>query len=131
MADQVPDIGEGFTVTDRGGESSYRVTGWMARRPPREPYTGPDEQTRLTYEIIDELIDRGQLPPPRGFGPDNVPLMFCLRDEAEYVSGRGVAGVIARVADITVTGPRCVPEEITAAERRHAESLGRAHEPLT
>jgi hypothetical protein len=44
-----------------------------------------------------ELLAEGRIEPPRGAGPDKVPLDFCLRHEAEYVSGTGVDGTIARV----------------------------------
>lgn len=142
----VPDIGERFTVTRTWAyrrwqwapfpwyrrrviaeTSSYRVDGWMCRRRPR---LGPfDERTTLTREIIDEMVADGRMDAPRALGPDNVPLEFCRREEAEYVSGRGVAGTIQRVADVTVTGRVSWPEELIQNGRDHANRM--AGEPLT
>jgi hypothetical protein len=113
----VPDIGETFTVTKTWtfrqwrwrpfpwyavrvitDEHSYRVTGWMRRRPIRQR---PDE----VRQMIDYLLAEGGLEVGgRKFGPDQVPMEHCRRDEAEYVSGYGVAGTIVRVSDVVVDG---------------------------
>lgn len=142
----VPDIGERFTVTRIWAyrkwrwtpfpwyrrrviteTSSYRVDGWMRRRRPR---LGPfDERTTLTREIIDEMVADGRMDAPRGLGPDNVPLEFCRREDAEYVNGYGVAGTIQRVADVTVTGRVAWPEELIQNGRDRANRM--AGEPLT
>lgn len=142
----VPDIGETFTVTRtwkyrkwrwlpfpwnrkhvHTETDSYRVDGWMRRRPPRpEP---SDEQSALTRQIIDDLIAEGKMDPPRGAGPDRVPLDFCHREEAEYVSGCGVAGTIQRVTDVTVTGRVRVDEALIQNGRDRANRM--AGEPLT
>lgn len=142
----VPDIGETFTVT-RTWEyrrwqwkpfpwysrlviedtSSYRVTSWMRRRSPRpEPRT---EEEAFIRQMIDDMIAEGKLSTPRGFGPDQVPLEHCLREEAEYVSGYGVGGTIQRVTDVTVTG-RVSWDEKTIQEHRDL-AIALAGEPLT
>jgi hypothetical protein len=146
MSEHVPDIGDLFTevttFTSRkwqwlpfpwkrkhviAWEHHYRVDAWLRRRPPRPaPRT---EQERVTREVMRELLAEGRIEPPRGAGPDKVPLDFCLRHEAEYVSGTGVDGTIARVSDVTVTGRVSWPPEILDEHRRHAISL--AGEPLT
>ena len=141
----VPDVGETFEVTtvwDRPWSwhrpwkrawhyeetHSYRVSSWMKRRPPpRVPYDGPDEQTRVTDQIVRELIAEGRIQGPACAGPDNVPLMWCTRDEAEYVCG--VAGTIERVAGLKLTGRVSWPEELLAEERRFANMI--AGEMLT
>lgn len=109
----VPDVGDTFTYCDKfGGEHGYRVTCWLRRRPPRTPHPDP-----AVEEMIQELARRY---PPRGHGPDRVPLVFCRREEAEYVGGAGVAGIIVRVSDVRVTGRvNWLPEHI-ADERRMA-----------
>jgi hypothetical protein len=40
----------------------------------------------------------------RNVGPDNCPLVFCSREEAVYVTGSGVCGVIVRVTDVEIVG---------------------------
>lgn len=77
----------------------YRVTAWLC---PRE---------------------RG-----RPLGPDKVPLRFCTQEEAVYVSGYGVCGCIARVADVTVFGIVGWPVPQLVEARRYAERL--AGEPV-
>jgi hypothetical protein len=143
----IPDVGDTFTVTRElftyrkwqwlpfpwwrkrvfTDTHSYRVNGWLKRRPPRPaPRT---EQERVTREIYDKLIADGSISPPRGFGPDKVPLDCCTREEAEYVSGYGVAGTIVRVADVQVTGKVDWPADVLEDERRRANRM--AGEPLT
>ncbi len=141
----VPDVGDTFTVTTvvlyrswqwlpfpwkRKRElrqvHSYRVDGWLCRRPPRPP--ARTEQERITREILAELIAEDPSYGPRGFGPDKVPLNSCRPEEAEYVSGYGVAGTIVRVSDVIVTGRVSWPDDVLASEREHA--LRMAGEPL-
>lgn len=100
---------------------SYRVHAWLRRRPPRP--APADEQSALVQEILDELLAEGRIDPPRGAGPDNVPLDFCLRKEAEYVEGVGVAGTIVRVSDLVITGTVDWPPETLEREREHAIRL--------
>jgi hypothetical protein len=126
----VPDVGDTFKHTDRWGHvSSYRVESWLRRRPPRKPNDGPDEQTRLDEQILSELRAEGKIPPPRGAGPDDVPLEWFRREEAEYISGYGVCGIILRVADVVVTGRVPWTEEVIEEHRRLALLL--AGEALT
>lgn len=142
----IPDVGDTFTVTKvwewrrwqltpfpwyrrhvRTEESSYRVVSWMRRRQPRpEPQ---DEQAQFAREIIAEMIAEGRIEGPRCFGPDRVPLEWCRREEAEYVSGAGVDGTIQRVSDVTVTGRVSWDEETIQYHRNSANKL--AGEPLT
>lgn len=142
----IPDVGDTFTVTATWtyrrwqwapfpwhrrrvitDTASYRVESWMRRRQPRpEPAT---EEAAFIRQMIDEMIADGRMEGPRGFGPDRVPLEWCLREDAEYVSGYGVAGTIQRIADITVTGRVSWDESTIAYHREHAIAL--AGEPLT
>lgn len=133
LAGYIPDVGDTFTYThtfpNAPGYSEtghYRVNGWLRRCPPRPlPAT---EQGRLTQQIINELRAEGKWREPEGHGPDKVPLEFCRREQAEYVSGYGVAGVIVRVADVKVDGRVPWSQELLASARRHADML--AGEPL-
>lgn len=68
----VPDIGDRFTYRGRG----CVVTSWLKRH----PRPGVED---------------------RAVGPDQCPLVFCTRAEAEYV---GFSGGILRAADVRVTG---------------------------
>ena len=142
MAGTVPDVGDTFTETHTwrvrrwrwqprwlhwpsrqfSDTHSYRVTGWLKRwdRTPIDP--GLSERERGRLEELRRHLD-GQGLGPQGYGPDNVPLVFCARDEAEYVCGAGVGGTIARVTDITVTGRAGWDSEALAAARQHAQLL--------
>lgn len=140
MADVVPDIGDTFTVTREyryrkwqwlpvpwyrehviTDVHKYRVSSWLRRR--RPPPVPQDEQSRLVSEMLVELRRKDPSLAPRGTGPDSVPLEFCLRGQAEYVGGSGVAGTIQRVRDITVDGRVPWSEELLADARRHAIAL--------
>lgn len=120
LAGQVPDIGDTFTHTVLGQTGRYRVAAWLRRRPPR----APDPDPRME-ELLRDLETRY---PRRGAGPDNVPLEFCRRWEAEYVEGHGVGGVIVRVADVRVTGRVQWSKDLLDGERKHAELI--AGEPV-
>lgn len=89
----VPDIGDLFTYDGRG----YRVTGWLKRMARPEP---PAWDRSPHKDRLDDILYESQ----QRLGPDRERLMFCVREEAEYVGGAGVAGCIARVADVVVTG---------------------------
>jgi hypothetical protein len=145
-APYIPDVGDTFEVTRTwvyrkwqwtpfpryrtrvsSATHSYRVDAWLRRRRPRPESC--DERAALTRQIIDEMIAEGQIDPPRGAGPDNVPLEWCRREEAEYVSGVGVAGIIVRVADVEVTGQVPWDKGLIQYARISANRL--AGEPLT
>lgn len=145
MADTVPDIGDTFTVTREyryrtwqwrpfpwyrehviTDVHKYRVSSWLRRR--RPPPVPDDEMSRLVSEMLVEIRRKDPSLAPRGTGPDSVPLEFCLREQAEYVGGSGVAGTIQRVRDITVDGRVSWSEQQLADERQRAISL--AGEPL-
>lgn len=144
-APYIPDVGDTFTVVKTWeyrrwqwlpfpwrykrvipDEQHYRVSGWLRRRTPPPPPA--DEHEALVRQMIAEMLADGRIESPRGTGPDNVPLEFCHREEAEYVCGTGVAGTIQRVSDVTVTGRVNWPEETFEEERRHADMF--AGEPL-
>lgn len=93
----IPDIGDTFIH----GDHLYRVDGWLKPNPKPTAVSTPH-------------------------GPDHVPLVFCDRDEAVYVSGYGVCGRIVRVADVVVTGRNSWSEETIERERRsHQVLIGR------
>jgi hypothetical protein len=50
-----------------------------------------------------------------------VPLSFCRREEAVYIGGTGICGVIAYIRDVALTGRVNWPEERLAEAREHAE----------
>lgn len=79
------------------------VREWLTTRTP----TVPDLGDTFTHEghrrVVTSWLKRHPAPLISfpDVGPDMCPLMFCPREEAEYV---GVTGYIVRVADVTVTG---------------------------
>jgi hypothetical protein len=91
----IPDIGDTFPHDGH----KFRVSGWL-KPAPRRPLS-------------------------RNVGPDHCPLMFCARDEAVYVSGSGVCGVIVRVADVEVIGRvNWSPEALDQARNRAQRLIG-------
>ena len=119
----VPRIGDTFAYAfeyrdgrrDRPGR--FRVSCYLKRHVP-PPW--PSDMPGPVRELFEEMRRKY---PPGGHGPDNVPLVVCRRDEAEYVEGVGVCGVIVRVSDVHADGRVDWPEELLASARHHAELL--------
>jgi hypothetical protein len=82
----------------------------------------------MAREMIDRMIADDPALAPRVFGPDQVPLEWCHRQEAEYVGGVGVASTFQRICDVQVTGRVDWPERLFVQEREDANAL--AGEPL-
>jgi hypothetical protein len=141
----VPDIGETFEITRTwpyrrwqwtpfpwhrlrvySETHRYRVQSWLRRRSPLLPPASEEEA--LVRQFLDQALAEEGLE-RRWHGPDNVPLEWCYREEAEYVIGYGVAGTIQRVADVTVTGRVSWDEKTIQEHRDFANQL--AGEPLT
>lgn len=93
----VPDIGDRFVHDGHG----YRVTAWLK---------ATEARTSSTLA-----------------GPDRCAMEFCTREEAEYVGGYGVAGVLLRVADVRVSGRMPWSEEALNAARVNALALVGQH----
>lgn len=117
----IPQIGDTFlwSFTYRNGyrekPSRWRVDAYLKR------YTPPP----LAPEVAEffESIGMGFEPTARRVGPDNVPLVFCRREEAEYVSAAATCGIIVRVSDVHVIGRVNWPDDLMDDARRHAEVL--------
>lgn len=95
---RVPDVGETFEDGEPPFRHRFRVSCWLKRA------------TRQ-YGVAQDV------------GPDNCKLVFCLRDEAEYVSGSGVCGIIRRIEDVVVIGRVSWSEALIDEARRHAVRL--------
>jgi hypothetical protein len=93
-----PDVGDLF---EHDGQR-FRVTSWLKALP--------------------ECADLRESTQQR-CGPDNKRLVWCTREDAEYVAGYGVCGIIVRVADVIVTGRVGWPEEVIDRERDQALML--------
>jgi hypothetical protein len=110
---RAPDAGWRFRYRGR----TYRVTGWCKPMPPpAEPSAG---ERNFPRDLIDDLLYTAQ----QEVGPDRCRLVCCGQDEAEYVCGVGVAGCIARLADIEVLGPVAWPLAQLDEAREQAERL--------
>lgn len=107
-----PDVGDLF---EHEGET-LRVSGWLRVKAPPEVRA---ELRGLFAEVLEHLTFETARPQ----GPDRKPLEFCTRDDAEYVSGSGVAGRIVRVADVTVTGRVPWSQDVIDRERRTALAM--------
>jgi hypothetical protein len=92
---------------------TFRVNGWLKRMAPPEL---PADQRSLFVDGLHELLYENQ----RRLGPDRVRLVFCLREEAEYVSASGIAGCIVRVRDVVVSGRVPWAEDVIDRQRRIA-----------
>lgn len=119
----VPQIGDTFTYAFeyrngyRDKPERFRVSCYFKRHVP-PPW--PDDMPEPVRELLEEMRQKY---PPSGHGPDNVHLVVCRREEAEYLEGVGVCGVIVRVSDVHVDGHVSWPEERLASERHLAELL--------
>lgn len=103
----LPRIGETFT---RRGENnngyawdrSYRVTGFY------KTYTSTRKSGNdILDEIVDEIIKEEEdkmTPEQRERKNKRMKVISCAREEAEFVSGSGVGGCIARIEDVIITG---------------------------
>ena len=113
-----PDVGATFVSTvaplDNGyvDKNEYRVTGWLKKSPARAPVADPNDMRTLIQSILDDSQQE--------IGPDQVRLQWCSRKEAEYVTGSGVSGKIARLSDIKVTGRVNWPEKLIDEARQNA-----------
>jgi hypothetical protein len=107
-----PDIGDLFELPgDLPGSPprAYRVDCWLKKAPPPAPVPA------WLADVVDTASGM--------HGPDKCRLMFCTREEAEYVSGSGICGTIQRVSDITVTGRVRWSEESIEDQRSFANTL--------
>lgn len=110
--DAAPDIGDLFTHDGR----LYRVDAWLKDMAmPEAPAWNRSPHRDRLGEILYEAQQR--------VGPDRKRVVFCIREEAEYVSGSGVAGCIVRVSDVTVTGRVDWPEDLFEYARQEAAHL--------
>lgn len=108
----VPDVGTIIQIddphqwSDMGGnvkgKRSYRVNSWLKEAPPPAPVDDDDISGFLGHV----LYSSGQK-----IGPDKKRLMWCARNEAEYLSCSGVSGAIVRVTDAEVIGRVSWPED--------------------
>lgn len=108
-----PDVGEIFDIEG----VSYRVTCWLRRRPARSIPVPEDHPDRRFWEEMATVF------PPTNYGPDQCPLEFCRREDAEYVSGTAAGGRIVRVREVTVTGTVDWPAVDIAMARQRAERM--------
>ena len=104
-----PAIGARFEYKDH----AYRCTGWL--RPADPPKPGP-----AWADFIDELLYDG------AYQRDGVRFQWCAREEATHVAGRGVAGCLAEISRIRVTGQAQLPPDVLESERARAQALARS-----
>ena len=112
---QAPDIGTVFTYHDR----RYMVQSWLKVAPPPQI---PDDADDLMRELFEEMDAEAEAE-----GTKTVRMMWCSREEATHVAGRGVGGCIAPIGEITVvTDAPQMPAEHLADLRDSAErKIGR------
>lgn len=96
---------------------TFRVSGYLKRYEPL-PVTLEDAGVLGVAGLV---LERAYAESKHG--PDKCPLVFCSREEAEYVTGTGVCGVIVRVREVRVTGRVSWSEETLQSERDTARML--------
>lgn len=82
-----PDIGDRFTYKGEG----YMVQGYLKDAP--SPESLPMDHEMTFGDVLDALLYES-----------SQQKVFCGREDADYVIGRGVAGCLAPVDEIVVTG---------------------------
>jgi hypothetical protein len=108
----VPDVG---TIVEYGLDSfgkkpaTYRVDSWLKEAPVPPP---SDEFSSMMSHILYSSAQK--------HGADQKRLMWCTREEAEYLSLSGIAGAIARVDAVKVIGRVSWSEEMIDEQRRQA-----------
>jgi hypothetical protein len=108
----IPDIGDLFTHDGQ----SYRVDGWLKDMAmPEAPAWDRSPHKDLISEILYEAQQK--------VGPNRTRVVFCVREEAQYVAASGIAGRIVRVEDVKVTGRVDWPEEMFDHLRHEAAHL--------
>lgn len=113
-----PAFGAVFEINERQGTPQnhrWRVAGYLKAAPPRPPAT--DALGNLLEEVLAES--------PAG-KRDGIRLMWCAREEAEFVAGSGICGCVKRLDQVTVVGMvNWTPEAIAEAEERSRRHIGR------
>jgi hypothetical protein len=112
----VPDVGD--RVEYRGNR--YAVTGWMRERPKRKNLDERLDDNAEWSVLMDDLLYESQ---------QNVhgkKLENCYRDEAQFVTLRGVGGTVAPIDQVKVIGkvqwsPEILEEQRQSANRRAEE----------
>lgn len=100
---------------------------WLTDTPPTVPNIGDQFEHQGRQHTVASWLKRNPAPTAdsRSVGPDRCPLVFCPRDEAEYV---GFTGGILRVADVKVTGRAGWTEE--SFFRHISAQHARNHDPV-
>lgn len=124
----VPDICEtirNIAPPPYRGDHQYRVTGWMKAfvEPPEEPCADPREE--FARQLINE-IRAEEAAEYAAKGITRFTLVTCPREEAEYVTGYGVCGIIWKIEDCVVTGTvNWSAEQVEQQRDRAARGVGR------
>lgn len=117
---EAPEIGALFTQPSyplqiAGGSYTWRVTGYARMEVPAMPGPG------WYNELLGDVLGPETLLKPR--------MVCCAREDAEFVLGSGIAGTVARIDGIVVTGmvawsDRLLEEARDAAARRIGQRVG-------
>jgi hypothetical protein len=107
-------------------DHSWRVTGfyktWVSPRKDRSKLTKQDrEMSEMTDEIMVEILaeERAEMTPSELARKEReIKIIQCSREEAEFVSGAGVAGIILRLEDVEITGRVTWDDRMIARARR-------------
>lgn len=120
----VPDVCMGFSVpgtysVGTGGPYTYRVTGWLQRRPlDLKPPVDCDELEKAFFE---EMWAKEYREPETEYR-----LFHCKREDATHVSGYGIGGTIQALNEIEFTGDyvKWAPERIEEERQRALRHVG-------
>lgn len=107
-------------------EACWRVTGfyktWVSPRADRSKLSKQDrEMAEMTDDIMVEILaeERAEMTPSQLASKNReIKIIPCSREEAEFVSGCGVAGCILRLQDLIIIGRAKWDDRSIARERR-------------
>ena len=105
----------------------YRVKAWMRRRAPRQDALDfavagalPGEYGGSMALTVAELVREMREEESTG---QEMRMEFCLREFATHVCGSGIAGCVAPISKIRVTGMVQWSAEALAEAREHAQRI--------
>lgn len=100
------------------GSSTYRLDGFLCEA------EDPAPANPFIAQLVAELQAEEDAKIPSGHR--RIKLRFCLPEEATYVTGSGVCGCVAAIADITIVGT--VPWSSRELIEHHEEALSLGRE---
>jgi hypothetical protein len=110
-----PDIGTRFTYD----EQTYMVSGWATEAAKRDVSWIDNDTTPPPEDWMADLLYSTQ----QSLGPRKQKLVWCQRDRATHVTGKGIAGCVAPIDMIKVIGRSEIDQSYYDSMLRHNMQL--------